>query len=672
MKSFPQGSRALRILESLGLPPDAEAADALLRFFEEPTLELALEELVQSEGLIGVWERTKIDGVECYRRSERLRGRWGQFASVSTFPVDPVGKRVVFLGESVARGAMLPATQSPARLLQRTLTESMSCSVEVLDLASHGCGPVELCQLLDQTPELDPDLVILFAGNNWEGGARRALLGSAAAHANIGYELTRGGFEAVAEGVGCRVAAWTQSVCDSIRSFREANDVPVMLVLPDFNLLDWEWDRAGSVSFSQSGASTWWRMLLEAFEGEAANDLAPDRLDGERGPGVSSTSANSLERRIHERDRRIWDFAEDCPRCSSITQDQIRELENSDIPVCDLPRIFRSANAGAASGRDYFLDYCHMNARATELAVGEIASIAMSQLGAHDAAKRVRCPRIPAAAAGESHLLAAIHNAHWGQPGCLVGHHLSQVCELHPKGTELLRRLATVLDQRVGPVFAKGAAELRELSPLIADYLPRLPTLDDALLRGEIELQVAMEEPSDLGGRKQGREMAPRERRPIDSLDLLDPGFRPSLRSRSWPSDSRAYFRSYFPRAVFGFDRKLCAASQLMVVLRSAPGFQPLGKAAILFDGSEIGLVDLLPSWQRIELELPRGGSDKAQIEFCWPEGSWERKGIEAAYLSRLSAGLAPDWGPAIADVADLRVSSAACASQSSSCAGGE
>jgi hypothetical protein len=114
---------------------------------------------------IGIWDAVPVEGGSIeFARSADLATDWRYWADVERIPPKN-GRRVVLVGESVARGYLFDPAITFAGMLEAAL------GVEVVDLARTDLTAIELPALFEALPALEPDAVVLFAGNNWHSVA---------------------------------------------------------------------------------------------------------------------------------------------------------------------------------------------------------------------------------------------------------------------------------------------------------------------------------------------------------------------------------------------------------------------------------------------------------------------------------------------------------------------
>ena len=89
---------------------------------------------------IGIWVRSKND--TAYRRLEVHRSEWRLWADNEEIPARSRGRRIVFLGESAARGYFYDPDFAPAVVLQALLRSVPGTrDIDVVDLARSNIDP---------------------------------------------------------------------------------------------------------------------------------------------------------------------------------------------------------------------------------------------------------------------------------------------------------------------------------------------------------------------------------------------------------------------------------------------------------------------------------------------------------------------------------------------------
>ncbi len=116
---------------------------------------------------ISIWQPDRDDGELVFVRPEPLplgdhyatRRRLRARKDAST-------RRVAFFGESVAAGYLYAPHLTPAEILETQL-RGVDAGYEVVDLARTNETLAGLATTVESSLQLDPDALVIFAGNNW-------------------------------------------------------------------------------------------------------------------------------------------------------------------------------------------------------------------------------------------------------------------------------------------------------------------------------------------------------------------------------------------------------------------------------------------------------------------------------------------------------------------------
>ena len=116
---------------------------------------------------VGIWEAEDEAGGRSFVRVE-TGDPWHLWANVQKIPPKGLSRRVVLIGESVARGYLYDPHFTPALALQKMMDAACeSEEIEVVDLARNILVYEQLNELIPQALHLEPDALVIFAGNNW-------------------------------------------------------------------------------------------------------------------------------------------------------------------------------------------------------------------------------------------------------------------------------------------------------------------------------------------------------------------------------------------------------------------------------------------------------------------------------------------------------------------------
>ena len=229
-----------------------------------------------SSPLVGIWiPEPTADGV-ALRRQDGMP-EWWLWADADYVPAPAGAQRVAFVGESAARGWLLDPAFNPAMALSRCLNQG-SAKYQVADLARTSIDLETLEQVIAHLPAIEPDIVVVFAGNNFTfaplDDSYRDLL--AQALRSGGYPNMR---RVYVESV---VLPRVDRLLASLAAVRRDHGMGIIIVVPQTNLRGWA--AAADVeipAMSGRDAEQWYRLADEAVAA----------LDGKRWAQVHAATA---------------------------------------------------------------------------------------------------------------------------------------------------------------------------------------------------------------------------------------------------------------------------------------------------------------------------------------------------------------------------------------------
>lgn len=586
---------------------------------------------------VGIWELDPRTG-ECVRSRQHV-DLWHFCADVDSIPRKGSRRRVVFLGESVARGFFFDPFYSPARVLEAVLSANGE-PVEVVDLAQSNQDPWSLAVTTASAQLLEPDALVVFAGNNWRGTplANR----SAEECAVDGALLVRD------RGLGELLARQRQALetvaAKTVRQLAgtaEDLGIPLVLVIPELNLADWQSCPEGTldVPVMSDGDTRAWvracrdaRAALEARRPEDAVEPAREAvaLDGgvsaaslallaraEQALGCGEAAALTLRR---SRDLTIGalDGTRPVPGVYACVAEVMRRVGREEgARVVDLPLIFRERAGGSVPGRTLFLDYCHLGAEAIRVAMAAVASALASPATPPDPGAFLDAAPSPTPEQEAwAHLLAGIHNAHWGQPAELCAWHIGRAVECHPPLRQTALPLVYDSFRRGSPPALLAAFDELVRHPAAAVYLlgygHNLRTdvvseqrLTESILAVDASLGAASPDPDFRVG-------------DVNAIDLLHPHWSELTDGNRW--FHRAFSAAYQPESAFSFQAD--GPRPLLVHLTCRiPGALEEGEVEVELNGAVLATLPAGGDWSSTGAaaspSMVRAGENRLVIR--WP-----------------------------------------------------
>lgn len=441
-------------------------------------------------GRIGIWDPKTAGGRVSYVRSTDTIADWPRWANIARIDPKHTRWRVLFLGESVARGYLYEPFYTPAMVLQALLEGALGKgSVEVVDLARTDMA-TEIKDLAIDASVLEPDGLVIFAGNNW----RAVDLVKESRRPDVDALLRGGGIPALKQFAEESVRSRARAVVEDVRDFYAARKTPVVWAVPEFNLGDWHDWRVNAPHLHGRANGEWLACCEAAEDALARGDFAVAERAAQR-MVVLDEGTNSYPLAILAQcrlragdvdggrallesaaDARVWDWSQPLsPRCLTASREQIRAHGRCGTSaIVDLPELYREYLDGGLPDRRLFLDYCHLTVEGIRVAMAAVAARLVSALAERTIDWRALCAAAPEPSAkveAEGALLAAVHNAHWFQPPPVVEHFCARALKLSPHTADIMLRFIELQTSPTPALLTRAAAELSQLGGQATQYL---------------------------------------------------------------------------------------------------------------------------------------------------------------------------------------------------------
>ena len=634
-----QDSRALSLLQLLA--DDAHAAGPADRAHWSGPFAALAEDAAHLRGIdaprdsVGIWERDAATGD--FVRAQRHVDLWRFCANVERIGKKGSRKRIAWLGESVARGFFFDPAYAPAQVLEQQLS-ALGEPVEVVDLAQSNCDPWWLAHVAASTPLLEADAVVVFAGNNWRLGE---LAGSAPEPYVVDGELIEAehGFARILERQHRKLDALAAQVVGRLADVTIGAGIPLVLVVPEINVADWINCPAGTLDVPPLSAGDTQRWVdayddaRRALDRQAYAD-AEQRirlaiaLDG----GTSSASLDLLGRALRGQGRRmddayrtlrqsrdVIDDTRIVPSVFANVADTIRRVgAERGAHIVDLPRVFAERTGDPLPGRRLFLDYCHHTAEGIRLATTATAQTLLPLLFERDApfdALLAAAPSPEREQEGWAHLLAGIHNAHWGQEAELCSHHFREAGQAAPEiADDAIRHVYDAYRGRTTPSLVPAFDKL-SANPIAETYLVGFGVLSRNAFREAPLLDALTDAFPALGEHSPDPDYTLGE---LATLDLLDAHWSDLKDRNRWYR--RAYRAAYALTSPFTFVAAAPRALSIALTCR-IPDARHADRVALELNGHAIGSADVGGAWTSLRFEVPADAVVHGinQLSIRWP-----------------------------------------------------
>ncbi len=610
------------------------------------------------DGWVGIWEPAPQQGEAAFTRSAEFADEWALWAKQPVIPPKSNARRIVLLGESVARGFLYDPVYTPARSLAGMLAASpLPWQTEVVDLARTSLKAADLISLLHASVRLQPDAILVFAGNNWREDSRPRTPEACRAAATI---LRKDGVAGLRRHLEDGLEHLVEGYTRQFEEFASETRIPVVFLIPEFNLEDWRPEEPLLAPLLPAERHRDWlaHMRLAALALEQGDLAAAETEAGlaiEMDQGAAMGSARLLadcrlrQGRLDEarslleqaRDANIWDASIQSPRAPDIVIRSLRRMaERGIVKGVDLPQVFAGHTEGRPPGREIFLDYCHYSAEGIRMAMAAAAEALLPLMGGPPISRSVMAPLDPgpsARVAAEACFAAAIHNAHWGQPRELVAYFCRRALECSPHMAAILALYAEI-QIRKAPLWMCRQTE--QLGGLCTEAMSRYVLLYATASTGRKLLDRRLLDAIGAALEEAGAPENPELQRLLieeygavrqQHVDLLDATYAPSWSHpdwylfHHWPDAARRhYYRAHTPESRFVFVADANAPLRLTLTVRGIADRLPAHDAVMLdVNGSGLASINIEAAWRTHTLAVPgallKPGMNTIRIR--WPDG---------------------------------------------------
>jgi len=605
----------------------------------------------QNPDHLGTWERKIENGKVSFVRRMDTINEWHFYANLGR--IEPKGwkQRIVFLGESVARGYLYDPEFNPAMALEKMLQAQLGEEIEIIDLARTNLS-YEVREMAIGALQLEPDLGIIFASNNWGVATPKF-----ADIAGIDEALSKAGIAGAKRIADEQIARHARRVVCDIATAYEKKGVPLIWIIPEFNLGDWR-DPILNAPYLPKGLNREWLSLLAEAQSALSDGevdktrrLAQRVIEIDQGICVAGfyvlaeccRKQNDIEgqRRYLEKakDAATWDsFMTIIPRPYAITQEILRdEMPKHTHQYVDLPALFREYLDGELPDRRLFLDYCHLTVEGIHVAMAATASCVLRALRAKDVSWQSLLDNstgVPPEIEAEASFLAAVHNAHRWQSYELVRYYCLRALNSSPHVAELMINYIDVQTQSSIPMSMSESQEkmFKLASPLMHRYLFRFNEqrldrlLIDAIVDALYEAGFDERQRLDQLRREQhsisfsqtnllGYYYCSAAQQPHELTGLNRVAFERHL------NFNKRYYRAYWPESRFIFVGDADCALRLCLTCRLSSDQPEEAPISVALNGKPQAEIVINHEWTSWNLDLPgkvmRDGVNEVTVH--WP-----------------------------------------------------
>jgi hypothetical protein len=432
---------------------------------------------------LGIWTLNPIS--KTYERSEEFMDAWSYWANIDQIPLKKrKANRIVFTGESVARGYFYDPHYTPAKVLEEILS-SAGAEAEIVDLAKIDMTMEELLCTVKESMVLEPDIVVIFAGNNFYLNLLARLDNRQTQQ--LDHTPERNNFSDIFAELENELGQAVDELMVFFEKLAAEHRIKVLFVIPEYNLADWRVPQmAKPLPNLKNGKLLQWRDALEELPGlilkgdlERAERLSEllIALDLTHPAGYEFMAQVKLKQQDLIKAKEYFEVARDTsfrsvgrPRIFSVIRSRIlsKASISQDVRILDLPAIFATHLNGRIPGRHLFLDYCHLTAEGIQASMAHVAHIVLHHfLQAAVPLEEVMqysCDSIPDdETVSKAHFFAAIHNAHNNQGYDIIQHHCARSIEASGNITDFMLLFLDMASRKAPNVVCKSFEEVMSL-----------------------------------------------------------------------------------------------------------------------------------------------------------------------------------------------------------------
>lgn len=638
---------------------------------------------------VGIWERKSKDGKSYFARSLERANEWNMWANEGRIETKGAKRRIVLIGESVARGYLYDPLFTPAKVLEQILKPHFpEAGIEVIDLARLSLLQNELLELAHSALVLEPDAVVIFAGNNW-GLGFSASVNDPDYRRSVSTVARAGGVAGLKRFAEARLQQEIEQLVEAVAALYQSRGIPLFWIIPEFNLRDWR-DPETNAPYLKAGANRDWlalwqeaRQALENDDTATAAAAAEKMVELDQGVSVAGlyllaecsrrAGDQPAERHYLERarDALIWDNTGYVPsRSYTVVQETLRhEAAKRGNEIVDLPLIFNEYLKGELPDRRLFVDHCHLTSDGIRLAMSAAgARLLQSLTGAAPQWIALADRRIAPSSEveAEAAFLAAVHNAHWWQSGDLVDYFCQRAVDHSPKVAQMITTFSELQTRRPPMLMSRSAEQFSKLGAgLIQFYTIQY----SKQLLDEVFLNAIERAARRLGVDRKRLEQMQQQEHSVARKDnnLLDyyycsaarqprelmwafavQGLSPLLRMRS------DYYKAYGQTSRFIFVGESDCPVGLRLTCRLPRTGQADGDIAIAVNGTRLGELAVSRDWESWQItvgeDLVRDGLNEVTIDWPLPEFPDEQK-LDATFEHLVDEGTYPDFYPVFGEI---------------------
>ncbi len=629
------------------------------------------EKVLGKTNKVGIWRRNSDNNDSGYVIDEDRMDEMNFWARNMNIVPKSTKKRVVLIGESAARGYFYDPVYNPAMELENTLHEMAVNEYEVIDLARTDLSYEMMINLINESAELNPDMVVLFAGNNWDVND---------IWENHKFEVSKvireEGLNGLVQYCNEFLVRNVENLYSHLNNLFTCKEIPVIVIIPEFNLCDWK-DPDIGVNWLMDGECSRWNLLFDITKTmmdagdykdcikmleteESMHEYAGTKLWYSLAKSYNSLGMNDKAEQVYTKIKDITMIYPkiNTPRAFSVVQEALKNaaVRYKGIQYIDMHDLFYQE--GSLIGREFFMDYCHLSLKGIRILMRSVAGVILNQ----DISETInREMNIDKKVESQAHFLAAIHNAHWGQEDEIIQYHLEKAIMEWPEIRDTMKEfidfqcrtlpiwMSKQTEGYIGGISEQGQRYLTENKGLLLDR--KLIDAIGNVLKSEELVQHILEVRNKAYGLQRG------------TISLLSSDYYVNALSQkeaqyNWstiPEKLRryGYLTAYGEDTGFIFTTNQPVDIQSELIYRANIKSDEVKKVMISINQQEIGSYEITSDWQKLNLNISKEYIKEGinEINVQWPAVNDSMKEQREKIIDEIEKGITPEVVPIYGEI---------------------
>ncbi len=378
---------------------------------------------------VGIWNKNIDFPLDEFVRDKNYRDEFLLWARTTKIPLHKDNFRIVLIGESVARGFLYDPYLTPAMILEKSLNVKIGkCNFEVIDLARTAIGIDQLIKLSEQSLLLEPDMIVMYAGNNW---IRRPdeLDKAEIAQILMNHKDTA---QRIGKAREKQIEADVNQLMSVLSGISKSRNIPIMFMVPGVNLVDWSHNLGNEYFPLQTKNALEIYKIKDKIEENLdlnnyaqAKELIEQLISYEPNCAIGYELKGKLLLRENKYDDAVLQYTKahdtdiyipvSVPGCTTFCQNVIKSKANEfGFMVIDIPERFKESFPGDYAGNSMYIDYCHLSYIGMHFAMNYAANDILTYLKYEIFSQEPVFIDLSNKIISKIHFFAAIHCSHWG------------------------------------------------------------------------------------------------------------------------------------------------------------------------------------------------------------------------------------------------------------------